>query len=65
MPPFIPVLSGGRTGRTEVPLSDLPSLIAFNQKAVYDFDNFLARLVDNSEHLEFRPVTVPKSIPGW
>ena len=37
------------------PLTDLPSLIAFNQKAVYDFDNFLARLVDNSEHLEFRP----------
>ena len=46
------------------PLSDLPSLIAFNQKAVYDFDNFLARLVDNSEHLEFRPGFGPEVYTG-
>ena len=46
------------------PLSDLPSLIAFNQKAVYDFDNFLARLVDNSEHLEFRPGYGPEVYTG-
>ena len=33
---------------------DLYYLVSFNQKMVYDFDSCLARLVDGSEHMEFR-----------
>lgn len=46
------------------PASDLVSIIPYNQKAVYDFDNVLARLVDNSEHLEFRPGYGPEAYTG-
>lgn len=46
------------------PASDLSSIIPFNQKAVYDFDNVLARLVDNSEHMEFRPGYGPDVYTG-
>jgi glutaconyl-CoA decarboxylase len=35
--------------------SEIGYIVPFNQKAGYDFDNVVARLVDNSEHLEFRP----------
>lgn len=34
---------------------DLYSLVPFNQKRVYSMPEVLARLFDNSEHLEFRP----------
>jgi glutaconyl-CoA decarboxylase subunit alpha len=34
---------------------DLYSILAFNQKMVYDSEQFMARLVDGSEHMEFRP----------
>jgi glutaconyl-CoA decarboxylase len=37
------------------PPSDLAYIVPMNPKSGYDFDNVLARLVDNSEHLEFRP----------
>ena len=37
------------------PAQDLYSIVAFNQKMVYDSEQFMARLVDNSEHMEFRP----------
>ncbi len=43
---------------------EIASIIAFNQKAVYDFDNILARLVDNSEHMEFRPGFGPEVYTG-
>ena len=46
------------------PPAEITSLIAFNQKAGYDFDNVLARLVDNSEHLEFRPGFGPEIYTG-
>jgi len=46
------------------PIEDVNSIIAFNQKAVYDFDNALARLVDGSEHLEFRPDFGPEVYCG-
>nr|HID58280.1 glutaconyl-CoA decarboxylase subunit alpha [Desulfobacterales bacterium] len=46
------------------PIEDIESIIPFNQKAVYDFDNFLARLVDNSEHLEFRADFGPEVYTG-
>ncbi|MBN1614876.1 MAG: glutaconyl-CoA decarboxylase subunit alpha [Deltaproteobacteria bacterium] len=35
--------------------SEIGYIVPVNQKAGYDFDNVVARLVDNSEHLEFRP----------
>ncbi len=37
------------------PQEDLYHLIPFNQKAMYNFDEVLARLVDGSEHMEYRP----------
>jgi len=44
--------------------AEIDSIIAFNQKAVYDFDNLLARLVDGSEHLEFRADYGPEVYTG-
>src|SRR3990172_4936179 len=46
------------------PPEEISSIIAFNQKAGYDFDNILARLVDKSEHLEFRPGFGPEVYTG-
>ncbi len=46
------------------PSEDLYSLLPFNQKEVYDFDEVLARLVDSSEHLEFRPDYGPEIYTG-
>ncbi|MBU2552237.1 MAG: glutaconyl-CoA decarboxylase subunit alpha [Proteobacteria bacterium] len=43
---------------------DVNSIVPFNQKMVYDFDQFLARLVDGSEHLEFRPDFGPEVYCG-
>jgi glutaconyl-CoA decarboxylase len=37
------------------PASDLYSLVPFNQKRPYAMDEVLARLFDNSEHMEFKP----------
>jgi glutaconyl-CoA decarboxylase subunit alpha len=46
------------------PPSDLASLVPLNQKAVYSFEDVLARLVDGSEHLEFRPGFGPEVYTG-
>jgi glutaconyl-CoA decarboxylase len=46
------------------PLSDLASIVPLNQKAVYSFEDALARLVDGSEHLEFRPGFGPEVYTG-
>ena len=46
------------------PPSEIASIIPMNQKSGYDFDNVLARLVDNSEHLEFRPGFGPEVYTG-
>jgi glutaconyl-CoA decarboxylase len=43
---------------------DIYSLLPFNQKEVYDFDQVLARLVDGSEHMEFRPDYGPEMYTG-
>jgi len=43
---------------------DLYSILAFNQKMTYDVENFMARLVDNSEHMEFRPDFGPELYTG-
>jgi glutaconyl-CoA decarboxylase len=37
------------------PITDLYSLVPLNQKRTYSMTEVLARLFDNSEHLEFRP----------
>ena len=46
------------------PVEDLYRLIPFNQKQIYDFDQVLARLVDGSEHMEFRPDYGPEIYTG-
>ena len=46
------------------PAEDVYSLLPFNQKEVYDFDQILARLVDGSEHMEFRPDYGPEMYTG-
>jgi glutaconyl-CoA decarboxylase len=46
------------------PQDDLYYLVSFNQKLSYDFDQCLARLVDGSEHMEFRPDYGPEIYTG-
>ncbi len=43
---------------------DLYRLVPFNQKQMYDFDEVLARLVDGSEHMEFKPDYGPEVYTG-
>ena len=43
---------------------DLYHLLPFNQKETYSFDEILARLVDGSEHMEFRPDYGPEVYTG-
>jgi glutaconyl-CoA decarboxylase len=46
------------------PAEDLYRLLPFNQKQIYDFEQVLARLVDGSEHLAFRPGYGPEVYTG-
>lgn len=46
------------------PADDLYYLVNFNQKMAYDFDQCLARLVDGSEHMEFKPGYGPEIYTG-
>ncbi len=46
------------------PLDNLYNLIPINQREVYNFDEVLARLVDNSEHMEFKPGYGPEVYTG-
>ncbi|MEJ2099098.1 MAG: carboxyl transferase domain-containing protein [Desulfobacterales bacterium] len=46
------------------PQEDLYHLIPFNQKAMYNFDEVLSRLVDGSEHMEYRPGYGPEVYTG-
>lgn len=43
---------------------DIYRLVPFNQKQIYDFDQVLARIVDGSEHLEFKPDYGPEIYAG-
>lgn len=43
---------------------DINSIVAFNQKRSYNFDEMLARIFDNSEHMEFRPDYGPEVYTG-
>jgi len=47
-----------------LPANDLYHLLPFNQKEAYIFDDILARLVDGSEHMEFRPDYGPEVYTG-
>lgn len=46
------------------PAEDLNYLVPYNQKATYTMDEVVARLVDNSEHEEFRPGYGPEIYCG-
>lgn len=46
------------------PAEDLYRLIPHNQKQIYNFKEILARLVDGSEHMEFRPEYGPEVYTG-
>jgi len=46
------------------PAEDIYSIVSFNQKMVYDVEQFMARLADNSEHMEFRPDYGPELYTG-
>ena len=46
------------------PAEDLYRLLPFNQKLMYNFDEVLSRLVDGSEHLEYRPDYGPEIYTG-
>jgi len=43
---------------------DLNRIVLMNQKAVYGFEDVLARLTDNSEHMEFKPAYGPEAYTG-
>ena len=46
------------------PAEDLYHVVSFNQKMTYDIYQFLSRLVDGSEHMEFRPEYGPELYTG-
>jgi len=44
--------------------AEVNRLVPFNQKMAYSFEEILARLTDNSEHMEFRPTYGPEVYTG-
>ncbi len=50
--------------KPELTDDDLYRLLPFDQKKVYDFDQILSRLVDSSEHMEYRPDYGPEIYTG-
>lgn len=46
------------------PMRDLYTLVPFNQRRVYSMTEVLARLFDNSEHMEFKPGYGPEVYCG-
>ena len=46
------------------PVEDIYRLVPFNQKLSYSFDEVLARLVDGSKHMEFKPGYGPEVYTG-
>ena len=65
IPSYDPVFF--RVSETKKPYfseKDLYRLLPFDPKKVYDFDQILSRLVDSSEHMEFRPDYGPEVYTG-
>ena len=48
----------------QFPGDEINSIIAFNQKRSYSLDEMMARIFDNSEHMEFRPGYGPEVYTG-
>jgi len=48
----------------QFPGDDINSIIAFNQKRSYSLEEIMARVFDNSEHMEFRPGYGPEVYTG-
>jgi glutaconyl-CoA decarboxylase subunit alpha len=48
----------------QFPGEDINSIIAFNQKRSYSLEEIMARIFDNSEHMEFRPGYGPEVYTG-
>lgn len=48
----------------QFPQDDLYRLLPFEQKKVYEFEEILARLADNSEHMEFKADYGPEMYTG-
>jgi glutaconyl-CoA decarboxylase len=46
------------------PTEDLYNIVQFNQKMTYSIEEVMARLADNSEHMEFRPDYGPELYNG-
>ena len=46
------------------PASELESIVPMNPKAIYSLEDVLARVVDGSEHMEFRPDFGPEVYTG-
>ncbi len=67
---YLPAYNSGKFFRVAepkepaYPAEDLYSIVAFNQKMTYDARQFIARLVDGSEHMEFRPDYGPELYCG-
>ena len=67
---YLPAYNHGKFFRVaapaepKFPAEDLYSIVSFNQKMTYDVEQFMARLVDNSEHMEFRPGYGPELYTG-
>lgn len=50
--------------KPKFPADDLYRLVPYNQKQMYNFEEVLARLVDGSEHMEFKPGYGPEVYTG-
>jgi len=50
--------------KPKFPSEEIERVVPFNQKAAYGLDEVLARLTDNSEHMEFRPDYGPEVYTG-
>ncbi|MBN2038710.1 MAG: glutaconyl-CoA decarboxylase subunit alpha [Spirochaetes bacterium] len=48
----------------KLPVEDIYRILPFNQKKIYNFDEILARLTDNSENMEYRPDYGPEIYTG-
>ena len=65
MPAYNPKFYRGAAPREPAfPVEELSRLIPIDPKRVYDFEEVLARLVDGSEHMEFRPGYGPEVYTG-
>jgi glutaconyl-CoA decarboxylase len=67
---YLPAYNHGKFFRVaepaepKFPAEDLYNIVSFNQKMTYDVEQFMARLTDNSEHMEFRPGYGPELYTG-